>query len=463
MSALPTAPYSSRPTASVEGADTIAAIATPQGRGGVGIVRISGALSTHIAKQMGGALPPPRHATLRRFQAADGSTLDHGLLLYFPAPHSFTGEDVVELHGHGGPVVLELLLARTLELGARPARPGEFSERAFLNERLDLAQAEAIADLIASSTTQAARAALRSLEGALSQQVHELVEALTALRVYVEAAIDFPEEEADFLNDQHLVQRLDILRQQLSSLQASAVQGRLLRDGMTVVIVGRPNVGKSSLLNCLAGRDSAIVTDIPGTTRDVLREQISVEGMPLHIVDTAGLRDSDDVVEQEGMRRAWAAIENADRILLLVDDVQGFTEEDQALCQRLPQGVAVTIIHNKIDMSGRAPASLPAPDGHALWLSAKSGAGLPLLYEHFKTCSGYHGAEGVLMARRRHVQALELAAQALALADAHLAFQAGELVAEELRQAQNALAEITGQVTSEELLGKIFTSFCIGK
>lgn len=446
-----------------EPAATIAAIATPPGRGAVGIVRISGSLSSEIAVQICGSLPPARQAALRRFQAADASTLDRGLVLYFPAPHSFTGEDVVELQGHGGPVVMDLLLARVLELGARVARPGEFSERAFLNERLDLAQAEAIADLIASSTAQAARAALRSLEGAFSQQVHALVEALTALRVHVEAAIDFPEEEVDFLSDQHLLQQLSAVRQQLSALQAQAQQGRLLRDGMTLVLAGRPNVGKSSLLNYLSGRETAIVTAIPGTTRDVLRESINLDGMPLHVVDTAGLHESADVVEQEGMRRAWEAMHSADRILLLVDDVQGFGAEDAALRQRLPQDIALTIIHNKIDKSGRPAAMQVTEYGHALWLSVKTGAGLPLLREHLQDCSGYHAAEGTLLARRRHVQALALAAQALTVADAHLAHQDGELVAEELRQAQNALAEITGAVSSEELLGRIFSSFCIGK
>ena len=443
--------------------DTIAAIATPPGRGAVGIVRISGSLSSEIAVQICGSLPPARQAALRRFQAADASTLDRGLVLYFPAPHSFTGEDVVELQGHGGPVVMDLLLARVLELGARVARPGEFSERAFLNERLDLAQAEAIADLIASSTAQAARAALRSLEGAFSQQVHALVEALTALRVYVEAAIDFPEEEVDFLSDQHLLQQLRAVRQQLSALQAQAQQGCLLRDGMTLVLAGRPNVGKSSLLNYLSGRETAIVTAIPGTTRDVLRESINLDGMPLHVVDTAGLHESADVVEQEGMRRAWEAMHSADRILLLVDDVQGFGAEDAALRQRLPQDIALTIVHNKIDKSGRPAAMQVTEYGHALWLSVKTGAGLPLLREHLQDCSGYHAAEGTLLARRRHVQALALAAQALTVAAAHLAHQDGELVAEELRQAQNALAEITGAVSSEELLGRIFSSFCIGK
>ncbi len=443
--------------------DTIAAIATPPGRGGVGIVRLSGPLSAAIAEAVCGAQPAPRRAAFRRFHAGDGGVLDEGIALYFPAPHSFTGEDVLELHGHGGPVIMDLLLARTLELGARPARPGEFSERAFLNDKLDLAQAEAIADLIASTTAEAARAAVRSLEGEFSRCIRELVEDLIELRVYIEAAIDFPEEEIDFLADYRIAEQLGTLRERLHALQAVAGQGRLLRDGMTVVIAGRPNAGKSSLLNYLAGREAAIVTDIPGTTRDVLREQIAIDGMPLHVIDTAGLRDSDDPVEQEGVRRAWAEMATADRILLLVDDRQGFTAEDRALRARLPTAAGVTVIYNKIDLTGREPALRPAEWGHELWLSAKSGAGLDQLREHLKRCMGYHGGEGTLMARRRHLEALERAAAALAAAGEQLTARAGELAAEELRQAQNALSEITGEFTSEDLLGRIFSSFCIGK
>ncbi len=443
--------------------DTIAAIATPPGRGGVGIVRLSGPLSAAIAEAVCGDLPAPRWAALRRFHASDGSVLDEGIALYFPAPHSFTGEDVLELHGHGGPVVMDLLLARTLELGARPARPGEFSERAFLNDKLDLAQAEAIADLIASNTAEAARAAVRSLEGEFSRCIRELVEALIELRMYVEAAIDFPEEEIDFLADHRIAEQLSALRKQLSALQTKAGQGRLLRDGMTVVIAGRPNAGKSSLLNDLAGREAAIVTDVPGTTRDVLREQIAIDGMPLHIIDTAGLRDSEDPVEQEGIRRAWAEMATADRILLLVDDRQGFTVEDHALREQLPAETGVTVIYNKIDLTGREPMLRPTDWGHELWLSAKTGAGLDRLREHLKDCMGYHGGEGTLMARRRHLEALERAAAALAAADEQLNARASELAAEELRQAQNALSEITGEFTSEDLLGRIFGSFCIGK
>ncbi len=445
--------------------DTIAAVATPPGRGGIGVIRASGPAVPTIAATLLSELPTPRQAILRRFRSSDGEVIDEGIALYFPAPHSFTGEDVLELQGHGGPVVMDLLLARVLELGARPARPGEFSERAFLNDKLDLAQAEAIADLIASDTAAAARAALRSLQGEFSQRVRGLVEGLIELRMYVEAAIDFPEEEIDFLADGVIAARLGELRERLSALQAAAGQGRLLRDGMTVVIAGRPNAGKSSLLNHLAGREAAIVTAVPGTTRDVLREHISIDGMPLHVIDTAGLRDSDDPVEREGIRRAWAEIEAADRILMVVDDRQGLTVEDRALRERLPAGTAVTVLYNKIDLSGQAPTVQAGEWGTEIRLSAKTGAGLDLLREHLKTCMGYHGGgEGTFMARRRHLEALERATAALERADYQLeVIRAGELVAEELNEAQNALAEITGEFTSEDLLSRIFSNFCIGK
>ncbi|MDS4068970.1 MAG: tRNA uridine-5-carboxymethylaminomethyl(34) synthesis GTPase MnmE [Candidatus Competibacter sp.] len=444
--------------------DTIAAIATAPGRGGVGIVRVSGPLCAAIAEAVCGDPPVPRRARFRRFRSSDGGVIDEGIVLYFPAPRSLTGEDVLELQGHGGPVVMDMLLGRVVELGARLAQPGEFSQRAFLNDKLDLVQAEAVADLIASTTAEAARAALRSLEGDFSRWVRGLVEGLVELRMYVEAAIDFPEEEIDFLVDSTLAERLRALREQLIALKAAAGQGRLLRDGMTVVIAGRPNAGKSSLLNRLAGREAAIVTDIPGTTRDVLRERIGIDGMPLHAIDTAGLRDdSPDPVEREGIRRAWAEIETADRILLLVDDREGLTAADRALREQLPAETGVTVIHNKIDLTGREPALQTADWGHELWLSAKTGAGLELLREHLKTCMGYHGGDGSLMARRRHLDALDRAAGALAAADGQLAARAGELAAEELRHAQNALSEITGEFTSDDLLARIFSSFCIGK
>ncbi len=445
--------------------DTIAAVATPPGRGGIGVLRVSGPLSAAIVEAVSGILPPPRQAVVRRFRSSDGEILDEGVILYFPAPHSFTGEDVVEFQGHGGPVVLDLLMERVVELGARPARPGEFSERAFLNDKLDLAQAEAIADLIASDTAAAARAALRSLQGEFSQRVNGLVEGLIALRMYVEAAIDFPEEEIDFLADGMVAARLAELQERLRVLQAAAGQGRLLRDGMTVVIAGRPNAGKSSVLNRLAGREAAIVTAVPGTTRDVLREHISIDGMPLHVIDTAGLRDSDDPVEREGIRRAWAEIDTADRILMVVDDRLGLAAEEAGLRERLPAATPVTVLYNKIDLSGQAPSVREGAWGTEVRLSAKTEAGLELLREHLKSCMGYHGGgEGTFMARRRHLEALERAAAALERAAEQLAiFRAGELVAEELREAQNALSEITGDFSSEDLLSRIFSSFCIGK
>ena len=445
--------------------DTIAAVATPPGRGGIGVVRISGSLSTSIAEAICGLLPQPRQAVLRRFRSGAGEVLDHGIVLYFPAPQSFTGEDVVEFQGHGGPVVLDVLLGRVVELGARLARPGEFSERAFLNDKLDLAQAEAIADLIASDTAAAARAALRSLQGEFSRQVDSLVDGLVTLRVYVEAAIDFPEEEIDFLADGVIAARLAELQERLRVLQAAAGQGRLLRDGMTVVIAGRPNAGKSSVLNRLAGREAAIVTAVPGTTRDVLREHISIDGMPLHVIDTAGLRDSDDPVEREGIRRAWAEIDAADRILMVVDDRLGLTAEEAGLRERLPVARPVTVLYNKIDLSGRPPSVREGAWGTEVLLSAKTGAGLELLREHLKSCMGYRGGgEGAFMARRRHLEALERATAALERAVEQLeVFRAGELVAEELREAQHALAEITGEFGSEDLLSRIFSSFCIGK
>jgi tRNA modification GTPase len=446
-------------------ADTIAAIATPPGRGGVGIVRVSGPGCTAIARALTGGIPRPRTAGLRRFRDAAGQFIDAGIVLYFPAPHSFTGEDVLELQGHGGPVVMDLLLARVLELGARPARPGEFSERAFLNDKMDLAQAEAVADLIASSTAEAARAAMRSLQGEFSARVQELLEGLIELRMYVEAAIDFPDEEVDFLSDGHIAERLAGLDERLSSLRAAASQGRLLRDGMTVVIAGRPNAGKSSLLNKLAGREAAIVTEIPGTTRDVLREQISIDGMPLHVIDTAGLRESTDIVEREGIRRAWNEIQTADRILMVVDDRYGVTAEERALRTQLSADTGVTVIYNKIDLSGREPGLQEEEWGTAILLSAKTGAGLEVLRQHLKACMGYQGArEGGFMARRRHLDAIGQAGEALERARYQLEVVcAGELVAEELRLAQNALSEITGEFTSEDLLGRIFASFCIGK
>lgn len=450
--------------------ETIAAVATAQGRGGVGIVRVSGPRARAIAITLAGLEPKPRHAHYGPWHDDDGEVIDQGLLLFFPGPHSFTGEDVLELQGHGGPVVLDMLLQRCLQVGARQARPGEFSERAFLNDKLDLAQAEAIADLIEASSAQAARNALRSLQGEFSRRVHELTEKLIELRIYVEAAIDFPEEEIDFLADGHVLGLLDGVRGNLSTVLREAGQGALLRDGMTVVIAGRPNAGKSSLLNALAGREAAIVTEIAGTTRDVLREHIHIDGMPLHVVDTAGLRDTDDQVERIGVERALKAIGEADRVLLVVDSTAPEAADPFALwpefLDQKPDPARVTLIRNKADLSAEPVELTTCEDGHVtLSLSAKSAAGLDLLREHLKACMGYQQtAENSFSARRRHLEALRLASSHLEHGRAQLTLAgAGELLAEDLRQAQQALGEITGAFSSDDLLGRIFSSFCIGK
>ncbi|HEY5558733.1 MAG TPA: tRNA uridine-5-carboxymethylaminomethyl(34) synthesis GTPase MnmE [Steroidobacteraceae bacterium] len=441
--------------------DTIVAPATPPGRGGIGIVRVSGPATRAIAAAMLDAVPAPRHATVAIFADAGGRAIDAGLALFFPAPHSFTGEDVLELHGHGGPVVMDLLVARAIELGARMARPGEFTERAFHNDKLDLAQAEAIADLIDAGSAEAARAALRSLAGGFSREVGELAERVTELRVFVEAAIDFPDEDAEFLASDEVRERLAEIADRFASIGESARQGRALRDGLQVVIAGRPNAGKSSLLNALAGLDAAIVTDIPGTTRDVLRERIDVDGLPIHVVDTAGLRDSCDAVEIEGVRRARAEIGRADLVLYVVDAVLGLGDEERAA---LPAGTAALMVWNKTDL----PDARPAPvleDFPAVAVSTLTGAGLPALREQLKSAAGYQAdAAGVFSARRRHLDALGRAQSLFELAAARLAERASfELVAEELRQAHEALGEITGAISSDELLGAIFSGFCIGK
>ena len=441
--------------------DTIAAIATPPGRGGVGIIRVSGPLAKSISEKVLNKVPEPRYADYLPFLDKNHETIDSGLALYFVAPNSFTGEDILELQGHGGPVVMDLLLKRVIELGARIANPGEFSERAFLNDKVDLAQAEAIADLIEAGSEQAAKSAVKSLQGVFSQRIDESVEALTHLRMYVEAAIDFPEEEIDFLSDGHVTKSLENILLEIDKIFASAQQGVLLRDGMRVVLIGQPNTGKSSLLNALAGRDSAIVTHIAGTTRDVLREEINIDGMPLHIVDTAGLRKSNDVVEQEGIKRTWLEIEKADRALLIVDDKSGITKEDEKIRQKLPSNLEITIIRNKIDLTSTAAAE----KGNEIALSAKSAEGVNLLRDHLKKIMGYTGlTEGVFLARRRHLDALTRAKGFVLDGQTQLhESKAGELLAEDLRQAQNALGEITGNVSSDALLGKIFSSFCIGK
>jgi tRNA modification GTPase len=391
--------------------------------------------------------------------------MDQGIALYFPAPHSFTGEDVRELQAHGGPAVLDLLLRRTLELGARLARAGEFTERAFLNDKLDLAQAEAVAGLIEATSAQAARAAVRSLQGELSRRVEALVEEVTELRVYVEAAIDFPEEELDALADGQVAARLEALIRAAAALLAEAEQGRLLSEGLHLVIAGQPNAGKSSLLNRLAARESAIVTELPGTTRDLLRERILLDGIPVHVTDTAGLRESADPVEREGIRRAWAAMEEADRVLLVVDDRSGPGDEDRAIAARLPAGLPVTVVRNKADLSGRGAAVGRGELGPEVSISALTGAGIEVLREHLKQAAGYHpGAEAGFLARRRHLDAIERALADMRRGHDQLVRQrAGDLLAEDLRQAQEALGEVTGRLTSDDLLGRIFASFCIGK
>jgi tRNA modification GTPase len=446
--------------------DTIVAAATPPGRGGVGIVRVSGPKAPELAAVMLGELPLPRQATFARFLDAQQDPIDAGLALFFPAPHSYTGEHVLELQGHGGPLVLEALVTRAIELGARRAQPGEFTQRAFLNDKLDLAQAEAIADLIDAGSREAVRAAMRSLQGEFSAMVRGLTEAVIDLRTYVEAAIDFPEEEIDFLADRELAARFLAVRDHFDGVLDSARQGRLLREGMTVVIAGRPNAGKSSLLNRLAGYDAAIVTPIPGTTRDVVRERINIDGMPLHVLDTAGLREGGDVVEEEGMRRAQAEMQRADRVLFVIDaladpDAAAFREQRP----RLPTDVPVTLVFNKCDLATGLPVSDTSSGPPRLWLSALTGDGLAELRAHLKTCMGYQTIDGgAISARRRHLEALARARAHCEEAARQLAERrAGELVAEELRGAQQALAEITGEFTSDDLLGRIFAGFCIGK
>ena len=451
--------------------DTIAAIATAPGRGGVGIVRLSGSRALAIGETLTGQSLEPRHAHFSQFNDAAGETLDSGIALFFPGPHSFTGEDVVELQGHGGPIILDLLVNACVAAGARPARPGEFSERAYLNDKLDLAQAEAIADLINSTTEQAARNANRSLQGAFSREITTLVELVTRLRVYVEAAIDFPEEEIDFIQDGQVRQQLLDIISQLQEVLAQARQGALLQEGMKLVIAGRPNAGKSSLLNALSGQDTAIVTAIEGTTRDVLREHIQIDGMPLHIVDTAGLRDSGDEVEQEGIRRAWTEMESADHILLVVDGSDPNHNSDDPsviwpeIQEHLTRDIPVSVVHNKCDLSGRTPDIDHKAGVPVIELSAKTGDGMDLLRSHLKQRMGYsEGSEGNFSARRRHLLALERAAESLAAGRAQLENAgAGELLAEDLRACQNHLGEITGAVSSDQLLGEIFSSFCIGK
>ena len=445
--------------------DTIAAIATPAGRGAVGILRLSGPQAVDIAEKISGSLPLPRQAGLRDFCDADGSLIDQGLVLHFPAPNSFTGEDVVELQGHGGPMVLHLLLRAVCTLGARAARPGEFSERAFLNNRMDLAQAEAIADLIDASSAQAVRAARRSLDGEFSKRVNALVEELIQLRVFVEGALDFSDEDVNWLADEGLASRLEILLTHLRTLIAQATQGRRLREGITVTLTGQPNVGKSTLLNYLAGSEAAIVTAIAGTTRDVLRENIVLHGLPLTVVDTAGLRDSEDPVEIEGIRRAWQALEHAEIALYLVDSRDRITANDEALLKKIPAHLRVLVVHNKCDLSGEAPRCVTQHGRTHVYLCATSGSGVDLLVDEIKKIAGISEfGDDAFSARGRHLDALQKTLSHTMQAQQRLTERsAAELAAEELRLAQQALREITGAFSSDDLLGRVFSQFCIGK
>jgi tRNA modification GTPase len=442
--------------------DVIAAVATAPGRGGIGVVRVSGPQLLPLAEQLCGRLPQARLALLATFRDSHGNAIDQGILLYFPAPHSFTGEDVLELQGHGGPVVMQMLLARCLELGARLAEPGEFSRRAFLNDKLDLAQAEAVSDLIEASTAAAARSALRSLSGEFSRSVHNLVDKLVELRMLVEATLDFPDEEIDVIRDTDAAQRLQTLCTSLAELRAKARQGSLLRTGLHVVLAGLPNAGKSSLLNRLAGEERAIVTDIAGTTRDALKETIQIEGIPLHIIDTAGLRESDDPVEKIGIERSWQEIEKADLVLHLVDARTGVTPADRSITTRLPSGTRRVVIHNKCDLAQQKAKRWEEGGSTHLAISAKMNLGIDLLHDLLLEKAGWQGhGEDVILARERHLEALAEASERLDLALGQLGQI--ELCAEELRLTQDALSRITGEFTPDDLLGEIFSRFCIGK
>lgn len=443
--------------------DTIVAIATPPGRGGVGIVRLSGPLAYAIALQLKDNKPlPPRLVNYCSVINRQKEILDNGLMIYFNAPHSFTGEDIVEFQGHGSPLVLDNILTECVALGARLARPGEFSERAFLNGKMDLTQAEAVADLIHASSQTAVRMAIRSLQGDFSKKIKDLNEKIIHLRLFVEAAIDFPEEEIDFLSDGKVAALLNDILQDLSSIRANASQGAIIREGLAVVIAGHPNAGKSTLINCLAGREVAIVTDIAGTTRDVMREHIVLDDIPLHLVDTAGLRESEDLVEKEGIRRAWQEVSRADCVLMVIDSSSSTpsSELNEAIRRALPAAVPIIQVFNKIDVLNLAPKK----EKDAVYLSAKLGQGLELLKEKIKEVVGYQSTEGQFLARRRHLHALDRAKELLLAGQLQLTeLRAGELLAEDLRLAHQALGEITGEFSADDLLGRIFSSFCIGK
>ena len=443
--------------------DVIAAIATAPGRAGIGVIRVSGPDLSALARELVVTPLQPRRAALVNFLDVRQEVIDSGLALYFPAPHSYTGEDVLELHGHGGPVVLQRLLGRCLDLGARLAEPGEFTRRAYLNDKLDLAQAESVADLIDASTVQAARCAMRSLQGVFSEKVEKLAASLTELRMLVEATLDFPEEEIDPLNRTHVEQRLGTLLETLVEIEHASRQGSLLREGMHVVLAGQPNVGKSSLLNRLAGQELAIVTEIPGTTRDAIRQTINLDGVPAHIIDTAGLRDSADPVERLGIARTWELIARADIVVMIVDARSGLSSPDRELLERMPSSVPRLLVLNKIDLTEDARERVEAqPQWLHIWLSAKTGSGVELLKDAILRIGGWNGdQEGLFMARERHIRAL--LSTRTHLERAKQAMEQAELMAEELRLAQSDLGSITGQVSADDLLGQIFSRFCIGK
>ncbi|MGB2833686.1 MAG: tRNA uridine-5-carboxymethylaminomethyl(34) synthesis GTPase MnmE [Methylotenera sp.] len=447
---------------STKPSDTIAAIATASGAGGIGIVRVSGPAASLIASGVLHSCPAPRHAGYLGFKQANGELIDRGIAIFYTNPHSYTGEDVLELQAHGGTALMQILLARCIELGARQAEPGEFTRRAYLNNKIDLAQAEAVADVINAATAEAAKSAVRSLTGEFSQRINALLLKLTELRMFVEACLDFPEEEIDFITQGRVAEKLDAIIAELSAVFLKAKQGSLLRDGINVVLIGQPNVGKSSLMNALAGEEIAIVTSIAGTTRDTIKNAIQINGVPLHVIDTAGLRETDDEVEKFGIARTWRATETANIALLLVDAAHGITVTEKSILDRLPQEIVKIWVHNKIDVSRETPKIEHVHQDTHVYLSAKTGEGLTLLKMHLLKLAGYQPAgEGVFMARARHLEALNLVGQHLQTAKTQI--ESAELVAEELRLSQEALSSITGEFTPEDLLGEIFSKFCIGK
>ena len=442
--------------------DTIAAIATASGSGGIGVVRVSGPAAQSIATKVLGHCPKPRYAAYLPFLDADGQLIDRGIAIYYAAPNSYTGEDVLELQAHGGPALMQILLSRCLSLGARQAVPGEFTRRAYLNDKMDLAQAEAVADVINAATTEAAKSAMRSLSGEFSNRINQLLTRLIELRMYVEACLDFPEEEIDFITQGNVEQKIKDIVIALQKIYGEAKQGNLLREGMTVVLVGQPNVGKSSLINQLAAEEVAIVTSIAGTTRDTIKSSIQINGIPLHVVDTAGLRETEDEIERFGIARTWRALENANIALLLVDSTHGITEMEKSIIERLPKDLPKIWVHNKIDLSSKAPSAETIDQELHIYLSAKVGLGIDLLRERLLKLIGWQStSEGVFMARTRHLEAIKQVEQFLLMGLA--AIGQSEIVAENLRMAQEALNSITGEFTPDDLLGEIFSKFCIGK